>query len=50
MSLISLNIKQKIIDSLSNIINLQDESWTNLNTEIKLKIIHNLCNSLNKSR
>jgi hypothetical protein len=48
MSLISLNIKQQIIENLNGILNLQDESWTNLNTEIKLKVIHNLCNNLNK--
>jgi hypothetical protein len=48
MSLISLNIKQKIIENLNGILNLQDSTWTNLDTEIKLKIIHNLCNNLNK--
>jgi hypothetical protein len=48
MSLISLNIKEQIIINLVNILNLQDSTWTNLNTDIKLKIIHNLCNSLGK--
>lgn len=48
MSLISLNIKQQIIDNLNNILNIQDSTWTNLDTEIKLKVIHNLCNNLNK--
>lgn len=46
MSLISLNIKQKIIDDLNNILNFQDSMWTNLDTDIKFKIIHNLCKSL----
>lgn len=48
MSLISLNIKQQIIDNLNNILNIQDSTWTNLDTEIKLKVIHNLCNNLSK--
>ena len=48
MSLISLNIKQQIVDNLKNILNIQDSAWTNLDTEIKLKVIHNLCNSFNK--
>lgn len=48
MSLISLNIKQQIVDNLNNILNIQDSTWNNLDTEIKLKIIHNLCNTLNK--
>lgn len=48
MSLISLNIKQQIIDNLNFILNLQDSTWTNLDNDIKLKVIHNLCNSLNK--
>ena len=48
MSLICPNIKQKIIDNLNNILNLQDLTWINMETEIKLKVIHNLCNSLSK--
>ena len=46
MSLISSNIKEKIINNLNNILNYQDPSWNDLDTEIKIKIIHNLCNLL----
>ena len=49
MSLISLNIKEKIINNLNDILNLQDDTWTNLDTKIKLKVIHNFCNLLQKN-
>jgi len=49
MSLISSNIKEKILTNLNDIINFQDNTWNNLDTEIKFKIIHNLCNLLKKN-
>jgi len=49
MLLISSNIKEKIINSLKDIINIEDINWINLDLEIKLKLIHNLCNLLKKN-
>jgi hypothetical protein len=46
MALITSNIKEKIISNLNNIINFKDDGWNSLDTEIKIKIIHNLCNLL----
>jgi len=49
MTIISLNIKEKIIYNISEIINFEDQSWSNLNLDIKLKVIHHLCNQINKN-
>lgn len=45
MTLISSNIKSNIISKLNEIINIEDDpSWFNLDINLKLKIVHNLCN------
>lgn len=44
MTLISSNIKSNILKKLDDIIKIEDPNWSNLGIEIKLKIIHNLCN------
>lgn len=43
MTIVSLNIKEKIIYNINEIINYQDQDWSNLDIDIKIKIIHNLC-------
>lgn len=49
MSLISTDVKEQIINNLNNILNIQDSSWNNLDPDIKIKIIHNLCSLLKKN-
>lgn len=49
MSLISIQVKQQIIDNLTSILNIKDSSWYDLDKEIKFKVIHNLCNNLKKN-
>lgn len=46
MSIISVDIKEKIIKNIKDILNFKDENWINLNTDMKLKIIHHFCNEL----
>lgn len=46
MTLISSNSKSNIIYKLNEIINIEDPEWSNLGIELKIKIIHNLCNLL----
>lgn len=47
MTVISHNLKDKIIHNIQNILCIQDPIWTNLNNNLKIKIIHHLCNHLN---
>jgi hypothetical protein len=44
MTLISSNIKYNIITKLNDIVNIEDPEWSNLGIDLKLKIVHNLCN------
>lgn len=46
MTLISSNIKTNILSKLDDIINIEDPNWSNLGIELKLKIVHNMCNFL----
>lgn len=46
MTLISTELKENIFDKLKNIINIEDTNWSNLEIDLKLKIIHNFCNCL----
>lgn len=48
MTLINNNVKKIILNSLENILNISDESWTKLEANIKLKIIHHYCNYFSK--
>jgi hypothetical protein len=48
MTLINNNVKKIILNSLENILNISDESWTKLESNIKLKIIHHYCNYFSK--
>ena len=48
MTIIDVSIKNIIINSLENILNIQDDNWNNLESNIKLKIIHHYCNFFNK--
>ena len=45
MILISQNLKKNIINKLDEILNIDDHDWKNLEKDIRLKIIHNLCNT-----
>lgn len=49
MTLISSNIKTNIVKKLYEIINIPDLEWKNLCIDLKLKIVHNLCNSIKKN-
>lgn len=44
MTLISSNIKTNILTKLDDILNIEDPTWSNLGIDLKLKIVHNLCN------
>lgn len=44
MTLISSNTKTNILTKLDDIINIEDPEWSNLGIDLKLKIVHNLCN------
>ncbi len=44
MTLISSNLKENIIYKINNIINIEDPDWSNLEFDLKIKIIHNFCN------
>jgi hypothetical protein len=46
MTLLSSNIKTNILTKLDDIINIEDPNWSNLGIDLKLKIVHNLCNFL----
>ena len=48
MVLISGGIKDKIINCLNEIINIQDKKWQLLDNNIKIKFIHHLCGVFNK--
>jgi len=48
MTIIDVSIKNIIINSLENILNIQDDNWNNLESNMKLKIIHHYCNFFNK--
>ena len=50
MTIIDVSIKNIIINSLENILNIQDDNWNNLESNIKLKIIHHYCNFFNKKK
>lgn len=43
MTLISSNVKTNIIIKLNDILNIEDPEWSSLGTELKIKILHNLC-------
>lgn len=44
MTLISSNTKTNILTKLNDIVNIEDPEWSNLEIDLKLKIVHNLCN------
>lgn len=44
MTLISSNTKTNILTKLDDIVNIEDPEWSNLGFDLKLKIVHNLCN------
>lgn len=44
MTLISSNTKTNILTKLYDIVNIEDPEWSNLGIDLKLKIVHNLCN------
>jgi len=46
MTLISSNTKSNIIFKLNDIVNIEDPEWSNLGIELKIKVLHNLCNYL----
>jgi hypothetical protein len=46
MTLISSNTKTNILTKLDEIVNIEDPEWSNLGIDLKLKIVHNLCNFL----
>ena len=46
MTLLSLNIKSNILRKLDDIVNIEDSNWSSLGIDLKLKIVHNLCNFL----
>lgn len=46
MALLSSNIKTNILRKLDDIINIEDHNWSSLGIDLKLKIVHNLCNFL----
>lgn len=46
MTLLSSNIKANILTKLDDIINIEDPNWSSLGIDLKLKIVHNLCNFL----
>ena len=46
MTLISSNTKTNILTKLDDIVNIEDPEWSNLGIDLKLKIVHNLCNFL----
>ena len=46
MTLLSLNIKSNILRKLDDIVNIEDPNWSSLGIDLKLKIVHNLCNFL----
>jgi len=46
MTLLSSNIKANILTKLDDIINIEDPNWSGLGIDLKLKIVHNLCNFL----
>ncbi len=48
MTLINDNVKKLILNSIENILNFSDDSWKNLESNIKLKIIHHYCNYFSK--
>lgn len=45
MTLISSNIKENILTKINDILNINDTNWTDLDIDLKLKIIHNMCNT-----
>lgn len=49
MALLSSNIKTNILMKLNDIINIEDQNWSSLSVDLKLKIVHNLCNFLKNS-
>lgn len=49
MTLLSSNIKANIMTKLDDIINIEDPKWSGLGIDLKLKIVHNLCNFFKNS-
>jgi len=49
MLLLNHDIKNEIINSLNKIINIEDNSWNNLDLNLKLKVIHHYCNIFTKN-
>ncbi len=41
------NIKKEIFIKLNDILNIKDDQWNNIDSNIKIKIIHHLCSCLN---
>ncbi len=50
MTLISSNIKINILSKLDDIVNIEDPEWSNLEMDLKFKIVHNLCNFLKNNQ
>lgn len=48
MTLINDSVKKKIIESMENILSIDDTNWNNLDLNIKLKIMHHYCNYFSK--
>jgi len=48
---LNLELKNDIINKLEEIISLKnDNSWVNLDTKIKIKLIHHYCNFINENK
>ena len=45
MTLISPNVKENILIKLSDILNIDEPNWLELELDLKLKILHNMCNT-----
>jgi hypothetical protein len=45
MTLISPNVKENILIKLSDILNIDEPNWLGLELDLKLKILHNMCNA-----
>lgn len=44
MTLISVTVKENILKSLNNILNMDEPNWMDLELDLRLKILHNMCN------
>ena len=44
MTLISPNVKENILAKLNDILNIEESNWSGLELDLRLKILHNMCN------